>query len=164
MALATIASGAYGAAKTLGFDLSDLNPFSSNRGDKREKRDALRNQLWNAGVSRSIFTDIHSDNWAELQKIVQFVKSNGQDAIAYINDTRPGTPGGNWAQDIISGYQVWKQQNAGMSASPVPGMTPTQSGSGSGSAAGPSFLTQQNTLLGILAAGVLIAIFALKNG
>lgn len=37
--------------------------FGNKRKQKRKKRDAIRNALYGAGVSRTKFTDYHSDDW-----------------------------------------------------------------------------------------------------
>lgn len=112
--------------------------FGKARDDKRKARAQMQDLLWNAGVSRSIFTGVHSDHVSELEQIAEFINRTGPAAIEYINATQganlgprrpPGTP---MASQVIAGYNAWAKKNV-----PPPAPAPSSPSNGSGGGTSP---------------------------
>ena len=122
--------GAIGGAsslldKTTGFNpigsaiggISSLLGGGNGRSEKRSKRQKFRSAIHNAGVNSSFAQNTHSDNWAHLKRVAQFINSKGELAIKYIND-RYGNQrrfgpkkGGPSADEIIGNFSMWKKAN-----------------------------------------------------
>ena len=84
--------------------------FGNKRKKKRRKRDAIRNGLYSAGVSRTKFQDYHSDHWGAGKPLVDLIQRHGQPAVDYINERGGHKINDRIGRSLASGFSSWKRQ------------------------------------------------------
>lgn len=84
--------------------------FGNKRKKKRRKRDALRNALYQAGVSRSKMTDYHSDQWGGAKPLIPLVEQHGHLAVEYLNEKLGAKMNDSIGRSVAAGFSSWKRQ------------------------------------------------------
>lgn len=84
--------------------------FGNKRRQKRQQREAIRNALYGAGVSRTKFTDYHSNNWGAGKPLVTLIQQHGQPAVDYINQKAARKINDEIGRSLAAGFPAWKRQ------------------------------------------------------
>lgn len=84
--------------------------FGNKRKKRRRKRDAIRNALYGAGVSRTKFQDYHSDDWGAGKPLVELIQQHGQMAVDYINEKGGHKINDSIGRSLAAGFSSWKRQ------------------------------------------------------
>ena len=157
-----VAGSGFDFAKTGLNKIGNVLGIGSNRGSKRDKRDKFRDALKSAGVRG--LGHVHSDDWAQVKQLAQFVQRNKELGIAYLNEQNIDSFGGTYgqtAQQVLSGWSRYKskmQSRNNNNKSPNNG-TGTGGGVGTGGGAGTGI---SSTML-LIAAGIAALFFFGRN-
>lgn len=84
--------------------------FGNKRKKRRRKRDALRNALYQAGVSRSKMTDYHSDQWGGAKPLIPLVEQHGHLAVEYLNEKLGAKMNDSIGRSVAAGFSSWKRR------------------------------------------------------
>jgi hypothetical protein len=104
---------------------------NSSRQAKRDNRNSLIDALYNAGVSRTKFTDWHSDHWQAGVPVVELIQQNGQLAVDYLNEKAGATMNPSVSSALVSGFASYKREAEARQAKLMQAQAASQSIAGS---------------------------------
>ena len=98
---------------------------SSSRDQKRTNRQQLMDALYGAGVSRSKFTNWHSDHWQAGVGLAELIQTHGQMAVDYLNEKAGATLNPSVSSSLIQGFGAYKRQVEARKAAESPAAVST---------------------------------------